>query len=53
MTQLDAGEDSIDKQLAALTDAGTVDAALAKMKAEIASAAPVHELPPAGDEHGS
>jgi phage shock protein A len=54
LTELDAGDGSVDRQLAALTNASVVDAALAKMKAEISSGAPVHELPAATEpEPGS
>ena len=50
LTQLDSGEDDVDRQLAQVTSAGEVDAALAKMKAELASGATPQQLPPAGEK---
>jgi phage shock protein A len=50
LTQLGAGEDDVDRQLAQLTDASTVDAALAKLKAELGSGAAAPQLPPAGEQ---
>ncbi len=46
-TQLDAGQDDVDRQLAALTDASTVDAALARMKGELGAGETPPQLPSA------
>jgi phage shock protein A len=47
LTQLGGGEDDVDRQLAQVTDASEVDAALEKMKAELGSGATPQQLPPA------
>ncbi len=47
-TQLDAGESDLDRQLAAVTNAGEVDAEIAKMKAELGTGAAPQQLPSAG-----
>jgi phage shock protein A len=50
LTQLDGGENDLDRQLAQVTDASQVDSALEKMKAELASSATPQQLPPAGEK---
>jgi phage shock protein A len=50
MTELDGGDDSVDRQLAALTNASEVDAALAKLKAEIGSGSNPPQLPPSAQQ---
>jgi phage shock protein A len=50
LTQLDGGDDSLDRQLAQVTDAGQVDSELEKMKAELASGAGAQQLPPAEEK---
>jgi phage shock protein A len=47
LTQLGAGEDDLDRQLAQVTNASEVDSALEKMKAELGSGATPQQLPPA------
>jgi phage shock protein A len=48
-TQLDGGEDDVDRQLAQLGDEGGVDAELAKMKAELAEPNTPPQLPATGE----
>jgi phage shock protein A len=49
LTQLDGGEDDVDRQLAQLGDDGGVDAELAKMKAQLAEPKTPPALPPTGE----
>jgi phage shock protein A len=49
LTQLDGGEDDVDRQLAQIGDDGGVDAELAKMKAQLAEPKAPPQLPPTGE----
>lgn len=49
LTQLDGGEDDVDRQLAQLGDDGGVDAELANMKAQLAESKTPPRLPPTGE----
>jgi phage shock protein A len=50
LTQLGAGEDDLDRQLAQVTNASEVDSELEKMKAELGSGATPQQLPPTAEK---
>ena len=53
LTQLGAGEDDVDRQLAEITSATEVDAELDTMKAELGAGAPPEQLPGGGEKEAS
>ena len=50
LTQLGAGEDDLDRQLAQVTNASEVDSALEKMKAELSAGTTAPQLPDSGEK---